>query len=79
MSAANTHYAVVVFSGDPASEHPEEDLRGGAPSLSLVACGSESFCWESIARWTTDHPLRLWEDVEILARDPLRVEAGVIA
>lgn len=25
----NTHYAVIVFSGDPACEHPDEEIRLG--------------------------------------------------
>ena len=75
----NTHYAVVVFSGDPAAEHPDEELRGHAPSLSLIACGPEDFCWRAAADWTAEHPLRIWEDVEVLPRDPVRVERSVSA
>lgn len=66
----NTHYAVVAFSGDPAGEHPDEDLRGHGPSLTLVGCGPEAFCWQALAKWTERHPLRLWETAEVLARDP---------
>lgn len=73
----NTHYAVVSFSGDPGGEHPDEDLHGMPPSLALVACGSEAFCWDAIARWTAKHPLRMWEEVEVLARDPLVVADGL--
>jgi hypothetical protein len=64
----NTHYAVIAFSGDPADEHPDDDLRGSYPSLQLVACGPEEFCWVSLAKWTATHPLRLWETAEVLAR-----------
>lgn len=66
----NTHYGVVSFSGDPASEHPDETLRGSGPILELIACGPEQFCWEALDRWTSAHPLRLWEEVEVLERHP---------
>lgn len=66
----NTHYAVIVFSGDPASEHPDEELRGQPPSMTFLACGDEAFCWTSAVGWTVDHPLRQWETVEVLARNP---------
>lgn len=72
-----THYAVIVFGGDPASEHEDEDLRGRGPSLDLIAAGPEDFCWEALARWTAKHPLREWEDVEVLARDPVLAEMQV--
>jgi hypothetical protein len=71
MSGGNTHYAVIVFGGDPASEHPDPELRGRGPSLDLIAAGPAEFCWEALARWTAEHPLRLWEEAEVLARDPL--------
>jgi hypothetical protein len=64
----NTHYGAIVFSGDPACEHPEEELRGHRPSIDLIACGPEEFCWESLAAYTKAHPLRLWETAEVLAR-----------
>jgi hypothetical protein len=64
----NSHYAVVVFSGDPANEHPNEELRGHAPCMDLIACGDEAFCWDSLSRWTTTHPLRMWETAEVLVR-----------
>lgn len=67
---ANTHYGVIEFSGDPASEHPDEELRGHAPSLTLIAAGPEDFCWDALARWTKTHPLRLWETAEVVARHP---------
>jgi len=66
----NTHYAAIVFSGDPAGEHEDEELRGHAPSLTLLASGPEEFCWESARRWTARHPLRTWEEVEVLTRHP---------
>lgn len=69
----NTHYGVIVFSGDPASEHPDEELRGSGPSMCLIATGSEEFCWDALARWTANHPLRVWEEAEVLARDLLLV------
>ncbi len=65
----NTHYAVVVFGGDPASEHPDDTLRGRAPHLDLIACGSEDFCWQAVEDWTAKHPLGDWQAVEVLARD----------
>jgi len=64
----NTHYGVVVFSGDPGSEHPDGDLRGHAPQITLIACGDETFCWGSLAGWTARNPLRLWETAEVLTR-----------
>lgn len=73
----NTHYAVVVFGGDPAAEHPDEELRGSGPRMEQIASGSEEHCWASIARWTAEHPLRMWETVEILARDPAVVREPV--
>lgn len=69
-STPNTHYGVIVFGGDPDNEHPDEELRGSAPSLSYIASGGEEFCWQALARWTQGHPLRLWEEAEVLARDP---------
>lgn len=66
----NTHYGVIAFSGDPDGEHPDERLRGKGPSLELIAAGSEEFCWETLAKWTEKHPLRLWEDAEVLERHP---------
>lgn len=64
----NTHYAVLAFSGDHAGEHPSESLRGKAPSLELIACGPEDFCWEKVAEYTAAHPLEDWQTVEVLAR-----------
>lgn len=66
----NSHYAVIAFSGDPAREHPDPELRGKAPHLRLIACGDESFCWAALTRWTAGHPLRRWETAEVLQRDP---------
>lgn len=71
----NTHYGVITFSGDPAEEHPDPELRGRGPSLDLIACGDEDFCWKALARWTATHPLRLWEEVEVLERHPSVVRA----
>ncbi len=67
---SNTHYAVLAFSGDPAGEHPDPDLRGQCPSLTLIASGPEDFCWNAVVRWTADHPLRMWEEAEVLERHP---------
>jgi len=69
-STGNTHYAVIAFSGDPAGEHPDESLRGTHPSLTLIACGNEQFCWRSLEQWTAKHPLRMWEDAEVVERHP---------
>lgn len=66
----NTNYAVIVFGGDPASEHPDEELRGSSPTMTFLAAGPEEFCWEAVERWTAKHPLRMWETAEVLARDP---------
>ena len=71
----NTHYGVIAFSGDPAEEHPDEALRGKAPHLQFIACGPEDFCWSALATWTAKHPLRLWEEAEVLARHPSVVQA----
>lgn len=65
---ANTHYAVLVFSGDLDEEHPDPDLNGSGPRMELIAAGPEDFCWQALADWTAEHPLRMWEDAEVLAR-----------
>lgn len=65
----NTHYGVIMFSGDPDGEHGDSDLQGHSPSMTLICAGQEQFCWDSLATWTTKHPLRQWEDAEVLARD----------
>jgi hypothetical protein len=64
----NTHYALVVFSGDYDNDHPDPDLRGRAPDADLIAAGPEQFCWEAAARWTTKRPLQRGQHVEIVAR-----------
>lgn len=74
----NTHYAVVVFSGDPAGEHDDPDLRGQAPSMTQIACGPEEFCWAALEAWTAKHPLREWESGEVLARDPKLAADGAV-
>lgn len=66
----NTHYAVIAFSGDPAGEHNDDELRGAPPQLDLIACGPEQLCWDALTAWTEKHPLRMWEHAEVLARDP---------
>jgi hypothetical protein len=66
----NTHYGVIVFSGDFDNDHPDAELRGCAPRLTLIVCGDEEFCWKWLARWTMQHPLRRYESVEVLARVP---------
>lgn len=66
----NTHYGVIVFSGDPDEEHDDPELRGSPPTMNYIASGPEQFCWDSLASWTLKHPLRQWEDCEVLARDP---------
>jgi len=71
----NTHYAVVTFGGDPASEYCDDELRGRAPHMELIACGSEDFCWKQLARWTAHHPLGMWQEAEVLARDPVVIRA----
>lgn len=65
-----THYALLVFGGDPGREHPDADLRGRGPQLSLIGAGSEEFCWSAIAEWTSRHPLREGEHAEVVARAP---------
>lgn len=73
----NTHYGVLVFGGDPAGEHPDEELRGQAPRMELLCSGPEEFCWKAVSRWTAKKPLRMWETAEVLARDPSVVRAEV--
>ena len=75
----NTHYAALVFGGDFDGDHPDEELRGRGPDLSLIACGDEEFCWRAAARWTKDHPLRRDEAVEVLARDLDVVRDGQVS
>lgn len=70
---ACSHYGVITFSGDPDNEHPDAELRGKHPLMEHIACGPEAFCWDALARWTTAHPLRMWEEAEVLARDPANV------
>lgn len=64
----NTHYALIMFSGDPACEHPDPDLCGSGPTATFIAAGPEDFCWEALAGWTAKHPLRQWEEAEVVAR-----------
>lgn len=71
----NTHYGVIVFGGDPAGEHPDVGLRGQAPRMEFLCSGPEEFCWEAVARWTAEKPLRMWETAEVLTRDPSVVRA----
>jgi hypothetical protein len=73
---ANTHYAVIAFSGDPAGEHSDEDLRNEPPGLQLIACGPEGFCWSSLTAWIERNPLREWETAEVLQRDPVLAADG---
>jgi len=63
-----THYAVIHFSGDPEGEHPDPELKGLGPAMMAIAAGDEDHCWQSLAEWTADHPLRMWETAEVLAR-----------
>lgn len=71
----NTHYGVVVFGGDPAGEHEDPDLHGREPSMELIACGDEAFCWRALAAWTAMRPLRHREEAEVLGRDLATVTA----
>lgn len=65
----NTHYAVIEFSGDLDNEHPDEELRGRAPRLELIAAGPEEHCWDALTKWTAKHPLQIWQTAEVLERD----------
>jgi hypothetical protein len=69
VTAENTHYGVIVFSGDPDAEHPDDELRGSHPTMRLIACGPERFCWDALTTYTATCPLREWETAEVLARD----------
>lgn len=65
----NTHYALVVFSGDFAGDHPDPDLRGTGPSATLIAAGPSPHCWRAAAAWTERCPLRRDEAIEVVLRD----------
>lgn len=73
----NTHYAVVVFGGDFDNDHPDPKRRGLGPTLEMVGCGDEAFCWDAARSWTAAHPLGRDETVEVLARDPQVVRNGL--
>lgn len=64
----NTHYGVVVFTGDPDEEHPNESLRGRCPHMELICAGTEEGCWAALNAWTMRHPLEQWQHAEVLAR-----------
>lgn len=66
----NTHYAVIAFSGDYDNDHPDPELRGCSPRLTLIGAGPEQFCWDALARWTINHPLRRDETAEVVTRHP---------
>lgn len=66
--AGNTHYAVLYFAGDFDNDHPDEELRGSSPSMTLLGAGDEAFCWKQCADWTAKHPLRRHEHAEVLLR-----------
>ena len=61
--------------GPVGGAHPDEELCWQEPSLTLIASGPEDFCWESLAKWTEKHPLRMWEDAEVVERHPSVVRA----
>lgn len=63
----NSHRAVIEFSGDPDGEHPDPELRGQSPLMTLIASGDEIFCWQQLRKYTQNHPLRTWEKGFILA------------
>jgi hypothetical protein len=67
---SNTHYGLIMFSGDPAGEHPDPELQGSAPSATFIAAGEAEFCWDALTQWTEHNPLRQWETAEVVARDP---------
>jgi len=69
---SQTHFAVIYFRGDPGDEHPDEELRGWAPKLELIAAGPVEHCWAALDRWTTTHPLRDGETAEVLERLSVR-------
>lgn len=68
MSEPTSHFAVVYFCGDPTGEHPEVDLAGHEPSLTIIACGPEQFCWDALYAWTSRNTLRDGETAEVLQR-----------
>lgn len=63
-----THYGVIAFSGDPAGVHPDPELNGQPPSLTMIAAGPEHFCWGALTRWTAEHPMLMWQTAEVLKR-----------
>lgn len=69
----NTHYAVLVFSGDYDNDNPDPELRGKGPDLTLIAAGPEEHCWTTLAEWTEKHGLRRDEHAEVLTRCPSAV------
>jgi hypothetical protein len=71
--AVITHYAVIVFAGDPFCEHIDPALRCKEPGMHLVAQGDEDHCWRALTNWTAAHPLRLFEEAEVLTRHPSAV------
>lgn len=75
----NTHYALLAFSGDLDAEHPDEELNGRAPHLTMIAAGPEEFCWAALDRWLKKRPLRMWETAEVVARDLQMVADGETA
>lgn len=71
----NTHYALLVFGGDFDNDHPDVELRGTGPSVTLLGAGDEDFCWTAIATWTARRPLRAGEHAEVVLRDRSLVES----
>ena len=67
----HTHFAAVYFDGDLSDDgHPDPELTGRGPMLTLVGVGDEEFCRRSIEVWVQAHPLRDGESAEVLERLP---------
>lgn len=75
----NTHYALLIFGGDFDNDHPDEELRGHGPEMTMIAAGPEEFCWRALADWTAKRPLRRDESAEVVTRDPNVVADGQLA
>lgn len=67
----HTHFAAVYFDGDLSDDgHPDPELTGHGPQLTLVGVGDEESCRRALARWIETHPLREGEHAEVLTREP---------
>lgn len=67
----HTHFAAVYFDGDLSDDgHPDPELTGRGPMLTLVGVGDEESCRRALGAWIETHPLREGEHAEVLTRGP---------